>query len=159
MCRNNTKAKKKTASIFRCSVSRKKQKETVYPIPIPCQNSYFSFLQSKVLDQSLNSKAHWHLFKLHFILFRHNLVCPVVCFVQEQYFVRRRSEGKILREVALSAPLPGLLAHNRESRQKEKSPFSAQTFSPQSQTSLLAETQFLNSYSHWNERSIVELEF
>ena len=47
-------------------------------------------------------------------------------------------KGKSWERLLCPPPLPGLPAHNRESQQKEKSPFSAQTFSPQSQTSLLA---------------------
>ena len=67
-------------------------------------------------------------------------------------------EGNSWERLLCPPPLPGLLAHNRESRQKEKSPFSAQTFSPQSQTSLLAaivfEINMINTYQYINEKSI-----
>ena len=118
-----TQKQKTPASIFRCSVSRKKQKETVYPIPIPCQNSYFSFLQSKVLDQSLNSKAPTSL-QTSFYTFPAQSRLPGGLFCARTVFCeeRRRSENPE-RGCFVRPPSPACWLTIERAGKKRKVPF------------------------------------
>ena len=97
-----TQKQKTHASIFRCSERNS----------LSNSHSMSKFILFFFAIQSFGPKFRFQKaptsLQTSFYTFPAQFVCPVVCFVQEQYFVRRRSEGKILREVALSAPPPWL---------------------------------------------------